>query len=75
MCSIFVDLQKAFDSVDHEILISKLDHHGMRGNASKWLETYLCNGKQNASINGFKCNTSTLTCGVHKVLYLDLYSF
>ena len=64
MCSIFVNLQKAFDSVDHEILISKLDHHDMRGNASKWFETYLCNGKQNVSINGFKCSTSTLTCGV-----------
>ena len=64
MCGIFVDLQKALDTVDHEILLSKLDYYGIRSIANKWFETYLCNRKQYLSINGFKSNTSTLTCGV-----------
>ena len=39
----FVDLQRAFDTVDHEILRSKLDHYVIQGIADKWFETYLCN--------------------------------
>ena len=72
LCGIFVDLQKAFDTVDHEILLSKLDHYGIRGISNKWFETCLCNRMQYVSNDGFKSNTSTLV--FHRVLYLDLYS-
>ena len=61
MCGIFVDLQKAFDTVDHKIY---LELEEIRGIANKRFETYLCNRKQYVSINGFKSNTSALTCGV-----------
>ena len=40
-CGVFVDLQKAFDTVDHKILISKLDHYDIRGCCSDWFKSYL----------------------------------
>ena len=45
-CGIFVDLQKAFDTVNHEILPKKLDHNGIRGNSNSWFKSYLNDRKQ-----------------------------
>ena len=50
VCGIFVDLHKAFNTVDHEIILSKLDHYGIQGIANKWFEIHLCNRKQYVSI-------------------------
>ena len=43
---IYLDLQKAFDTVDHNILLSKLAHCGIRGVCNKWFHTYLSGSKQ-----------------------------
>ena len=43
---IFFDIQKAFDTVDHELLIEKLEHYGIRGTAKNLSEPYLHNTQQ-----------------------------
>ena len=49
-CGVFLDLQKAFDTVDHEILLSKLEHYGIRGVSLKWFKTFFTQQHQHVSI-------------------------
>ena len=63
-CSIFADLQKAFDTVEHDILLLKLEHCGIRGLANEWFKSYLSNRKQYVSINGYDSNLAYVTFGV-----------
>ena len=63
-CDIFVDLQKAFDTVDHNILMGKLKHFGIRGVAYCWFESYLKGRKQHVSINGFNSKDLPISYGV-----------
>ena len=63
-CGIFIDLQKAFDTVNHGILLKKLEHYGIRGTALSWFQSYLSNRKQLVSVNGHSSSLSNVSCGV-----------
>ena len=60
----FLDFSKAFDTVDHDILLCKLSHYGIRGNALKWIESYLSNRKQFVTYNGVSSVSKAIVCGV-----------
>ena len=62
--SIFIDLTKAFDTVDHEILLQKLEHYGIRGHANDFFRTYLTNRQQYMVINDAKSSLGKIECGV-----------
>ena len=60
----FLDLKKDFDTVDHEILLPKLDFHGISENSLKWFQSYLENRLQQCSVGGSLSDSCVLTCGV-----------
>ena len=51
---IFLELQKAFHAVNHNILLTKLEHCGIKSNASYWLHSFLTDWKQYTSVTGLK---------------------
>ena len=63
-CGIFIDLKKAFDTVNHSILLKRLDHYGIRGIPLQWFESYLSNRKQYVSVNGHTSEGLFVTHGV-----------
>ena len=61
---IFLDLAKAFDTVNHNILLEKLTFYGIRGTAHNWFKNYFTYRHQFVSINGSNSNRLPVTCGV-----------
>ena len=61
---VFLDLKKAFDTVDHNILISKLSAYGIRGTSIEWFKSYLSERNQKCFINGSLSSNSVLSCGI-----------
>ena len=62
--SIFIDLSKAFDTLDHEILLYKLKRLGIHGNRLSWFKSYLSNRSQYIEMNGTVSETLPITTGV-----------
>lgn len=61
---IFIDLSKAFDTINHELLLKKLNYYGIRGLPLKWFANYLTNRKQYLSFNTTESTMETIVCGV-----------
>ena len=60
----FLDLRKAFDTVNHDLLIKKLEHYGFRGQCSNYMRSYYDNRKQHVYINGFNSSDMPVVNGV-----------
>ena len=61
---LFLDLKKAFDTVDHKILISKLEYYGVRGTPLRWFQSYLFQRKQICKIKVTMSEPQNITCGI-----------
>ena len=63
-CGVFADLQKAFDNVDHQILLAKLNHYGIYGVSNDWSKSCLSNRSHYVSLNGYESGIAAINSGV-----------
>ena len=70
-CRVYIDLQKAFNKVNHRILIAWLEHDRVRDNALQWLKSYVCDRDHSVSVNGTNFTTLRVTSSVPQRSVLD----
>ncbi len=71
--NVYLDLSKAFDTLDHSILIEKLKYYGINHRELSLFKIYLANRKQFIDIEGTTSDMLSLTTVYHKALFLDLF--
>ena len=64
VCMVLLDLQKAFDTVDHGILLMKLKAPGLSQDVSRWLQSYLSDRQQLVDVSGTLSSHANISCGV-----------
>ena len=74
-CGIFLDLSKAFDTVDHQILLYKLEAYGIRGTVNDWFKLYLHNRRQFTIIGSMRPEEKIIKYGVMQESVLGHCSF
>ena len=74
-CCIFLDFAKAFDTVNHKILLQKLMNYGIRGLPLKWFESYFQKRQQTVKINNIYSDVLEIKCGVPQGSVLGPYYF
>ena len=72
---IFVDLKKAFEIIDHKILLKKLERYGVIGSENSWFASYLSNRMQFCRVNGVSSGLDEINCGVPQGSYLGPLPF
>ena len=63
-CGVFIALKKAFDNVDHKVLLDKLNYYGIRGIVNKCFSSYLTNRTQTTEIKSYISDKEVVSCGV-----------
>ena len=74
-CGIYVDFKKAFDTVNHNILLDKLSHYGVREIENNWFKTYLTNRKQHVTVSGQTSDNALIEFGVPQGSFLGSLLF
>ena len=70
---LFLDLKKTFDTVDHKLMVRKLNLHKIKGVVFSWITSYLSNRTQVCKINNTMSSSSPVSCGVPQGSNLGLY--
>ena len=69
MAGVFLDFSKAFETVNHNILLTKLQHYGIQNSALDWITSYLSNRTQYVSYNDAISSNLQIKCGVPQGSY------
>ena len=61
---VFIDLKKAFDTIDHQIILQKLENYGIDHSSLKWFKSYLTGRTQKCRVNDKLSNSTSVKCGI-----------